>query len=85
MEVLLDNTKLVLKVLKLHMRQRLSQHICYMLICASILELHNSLLYQVTNVLVPKLNVLCPIVEHWFLYHLYATLFITKDHGSIHL
>ena len=83
-EILSYNTKLVSEVLKLHTRQRLSQHICNLLICANILELHNSLLYQVTNVVVPYLNVLRLIVEHWVLCHLYATLVTTKDHGSIH-
>jgi hypothetical protein len=84
-EVLLDYTKLVSEVLKLHMRQRISQHICNLLICANILELHNSLLYHVMNVVVLDLNVIHFIVEHWVLYNIYATLVITKDHGRIHL
>jgi hypothetical protein len=84
-DVLLDYTKIVSKVLKLHTRQRLSKHICYLLIYANILELHNSLLYHVTNVVIPDLNVLHFIMEHWVLCHLYATLVITKDHSSIHI
>jgi hypothetical protein len=84
-KVLLDYTKLVSEVLKLHTRQRLSQHICNLLICANILELYNSLLHHVTIVVIPDLNVLRLIVEHWVLCHLFATLVITKDHDSIHL
>ena len=76
-EVLSDNTKLVLEVLNLHTRQRISQHICYLLICANILELYNSLLHHVTNVVIPDLYVLHLIMEHWVLCHLYATLVIT--------
>jgi hypothetical protein len=37
-EFLSDNTNIVSKVLKLHMRQRLGQHICNLLICANILQ-----------------------------------------------
>jgi hypothetical protein len=76
-EVLSDYTKLVSKVLKLHTRQRLSQHICNLFICAKILELYSSLLHHVTNVVIPDLHVLRLIMEHWVLYHLYATLVIT--------
>jgi hypothetical protein len=76
-EVLSDYTKLVSEVLKLHTRHRLSQDICNLLICANILELYSSLLYHVTNVVIPDLYVLCLIMEHWVLCHLYATLVIT--------
>jgi hypothetical protein len=45
-KILLDHTKLVSEVLKLHFRQRLSQHVCYMFIGSNILEQvsHHSLL-----------------------------------------
>jgi hypothetical protein len=76
-EVLSEYTKLVLEVLKLHTRQRLSQHIYNLLIYANILELDNSLLYHVTNVVIPDLYVLRLIMEHWVISHLYATLIIT--------
>ena len=76
-EVLLDNTKLVSEVLKLQVRQRLSQHICNLLICDNILELHISLLYHVMNVVILDLYVLRFIMEHWVLCHLYATMVIT--------
>jgi hypothetical protein len=57
-EILLDNTKLVSEVLKLHMTQRLGQHICNLLICANILELYNSPLHHIMNVVIPDLYVL---------------------------
>jgi hypothetical protein len=66
-EVLSDNTKLVSEVLKLHTRQRLGQHICKLLICANILELYNSPLHHITNVVIPDLYVLQLIMEHWVL------------------
>jgi hypothetical protein len=76
-EVLSDYTKLVSKVLKLYMRQRLGQHICNLLIYANILEIYNSPLHQITKVVIPDFYVLRIIMEHWVLYHLYVTLVIT--------
>jgi hypothetical protein len=76
-DILSENTKLVLEVLKLHMRQRLGQHICNLLICANILEFYSSPLPHITNVVILDLYVLQIILEHKVLHHLYATLFIT--------
>jgi hypothetical protein len=76
-EFLSDYTKLVSKVFKLYRRQRLGQHICNLLICANILELYNSSLYHIMNVVIPDFYVLRLIMEHWVLCHLYATLVIT--------
>jgi hypothetical protein len=49
------------------MRQRLSRHICNLLIYANILELYSSLLHLVMNVVIPDLYVLRLIMEHWVL------------------
>jgi hypothetical protein len=76
-EVLSDYTKLVSKVFKLHTRQRLSQHIYNLLICANILELYNSHLHHITNVVIPYFYVLRLVMEDKVLCHLYATLVIT--------
>jgi hypothetical protein len=76
-EVLSDNTKLVSEVLKLHMRQRLGQHICNLLICANILEFYSSPLHHIMNVVIPDLYVLRLIMEHTVLCHIYANLVIT--------
>jgi hypothetical protein len=51
-EVLSDYTKLISKVLKLYMRQRLGQHICNLFICANILELYGSSLHHITDVMI---------------------------------
>jgi hypothetical protein len=75
-EVLSDYTKLVSKVFKLFTRQRLGQHICNLLICANILELYNSSLHHIMNVVIPDFYVLRLIMEQWVLHHLYATLVI---------
>ena len=48
-----------------------------LLICGNILELYNSLLHHVTNVVIPDLYVLQLITEHWVLRHLYTTPVIT--------
>ena len=84
-EVLMNNTKIVSEVFKLHSRQRLSQHIYNMLIYAHILELYSSLLHHVTNVEVQDFYVLRLIMEHRVLCHLHAVLVITYNHGSLHL
>jgi hypothetical protein len=76
-EVLSYYTKLVSKVFKLYTRQRLGQQICNLLICANILELYNSSLHHITNIVIPDFYVLRLIMEHRVLCHLYATLVIT--------
>jgi hypothetical protein len=57
-EVLSDNTKLVSEVLKLHTRQRLGQHIFYLLIYANILELYSPPLHLIMNVVITYFYVL---------------------------
>jgi hypothetical protein len=57
-EVLSDYTKLVSKVLKLYIRQRLGQHIYNLFICANILELYSSSLYHIMNEVILDLYVL---------------------------
>jgi hypothetical protein len=51
-EVLSDNTKLVSEVLKLHIGQRLGQHICNLLIFTNILELYSAPLHHIRNVVI---------------------------------
>ena len=46
-----DHTKLVPEVHKLHFGQRLGQHICDLLICGNVLELHSSLLHHIVYIL----------------------------------
>jgi hypothetical protein len=48
-EVLSDYTKLVSKVLKLYMRQRLGKHISNLFIRANIMELYGSSMHHITN------------------------------------
>ena len=62
-----DHSKLVSDVLKLHLGQRLGQHIHDLLICGNVLELHNFLLHHITNILVFDLYVLGLIMEQWIL------------------
>jgi hypothetical protein len=57
-EVLSYYTNPVLKVFKLYMRHRLGQHICNLLICADILELYNSSLHHIMNIVIPDLYVI---------------------------
>jgi hypothetical protein len=63
-EVLSDYTKLVSKVFKLYMRQRLGQHICNLFICANILELYRSSLHHIMNEVILDLYVIRIIMEH---------------------
>ena len=54
----LENTKLLLKVLKLHPIQWLSQHISYLFIRHNILELHCSPLHHITDIAILDLDTL---------------------------
>ena len=54
----LENTKLLLELLKLHLSQWLSQHISYMFIRHNILELHCSSLHHIPNIVILDLNIL---------------------------
>jgi hypothetical protein len=76
-EVLSNYTNLVSKVFKLYTRQRLGQHICTLLICANILDLYNSPLHHIMNVVILYFYVLRLIMEHRVTRHLYETLVIT--------
>ena len=62
-----DHSKLVSEVLRLHLGQWLGQHICDLLICGNVLELHNSLLHHIVNILIFDLYVLGLVMEHWIL------------------
>ena len=54
----LENTKLLLEVLKLHPCQWLSQHISYLLIHCNILELHYSSLCHIPDIVILDLDML---------------------------
>ena len=48
---------LVSEVYKLHLRQRLGENVCYLLICGYVLELHCSLLNHVSDEVVFDLQI----------------------------
>ena len=85
LDVLLDHSKLVLEVLKLYLGQRLGQHICDLLICGDILELHSSLYHHITYILILDVDVLRLVMKRWILKQLYSTLVVTKDTSHIQL
>ena len=53
-----DHTKLVSEVHKLHLAQWLGLHIHDLRICGNVLELHNSLLHHIMDILIFDLYVL---------------------------
>jgi hypothetical protein len=59
------HTKLVSEVFKLLSRQRLSQHVCYLLVGRNILELYCSLLYHLSDIMVLDLDMLGLVMTHW--------------------
>ena len=63
----LENTKLLLEVLKLHLSQWLCQHISYLFLCRNILELHCSPLHHILDIVILDLEMLRLIMEHWVL------------------
>ena len=63
----MENTKILLEVLKLHFGQWLSQHINYLFVHRNILELHYSPLYHIPNIVILDLDMLRIVMEHWIL------------------
>ena len=60
----LENTKLLLEVLKLHFGQWLHQHISYLIVSRNILELHCSSSHHIPDIVILDLNVLRLVMEH---------------------
>ena len=63
----LENTKILLEVLKLHPIQWLHQHISYPFLCQTILELYCYPLYHIPNIVILDLDMLRLVMEHWIL------------------
>ena len=60
----LENTKLLLEVLKLHPNQWLLQYISYLIVRRNILELHCSPLHHIPNIVILDLDMLQLVMEH---------------------
>ena len=54
----LENTKLLLEVLKIHSSQWIYQHIIYLFILHNILELHYSPLHHIPDIVILDLDML---------------------------
>ena len=63
----MENTTLLLEVLKLHFGQWLHQHISYLIIHRNILELHCSPLYHIPDIAILDLDMLRLVMEHCIL------------------
>ena len=63
----LENTKILLEVLKLHSIQWLHQHISYLIVRRNILELHCSLLHHIPDIVILDLDMLQLVMEQWIL------------------
>ena len=63
----LENTKLLLEVLKLHSGQWLHQHISYLIVCHNILDLHCSPLYHIPDIVILDLDMLRLDMKDWIL------------------
>ena len=81
----LENTKLLLEVLKLHSHQWLSQYINYMFVRCNILELHYSSLHHIPAIVILDLDMLQLVMEHWVLRQLHTTLVVAIYTSSIQL
>ena len=64
---ILHHTKPLPKVSKLHSGQGLGKYISDLLICGDVLEFYNSLLDDVSNIVIFHVDVLRPVMEHWVL------------------
>ena len=63
-EVLLDYTNLVSELFKLYIRQRFSQYIKKLFLCRNILDIYNSLLHHILNVVIANFNMFPLIMRH---------------------
>ena len=72
-------------LLKLHSRQRVGQHIEYLLICFHVLELYFSSLHHVPDIVELDLDVLRFVMEHWVFRQLHANLIVAEDTSHIQL
>ena len=60
----MENTKILLEVLKLHLIQWLRQYINYLFLHRNMLELHFSLLHHIPNIVILDLDMLQLVMEH---------------------
>ena len=60
----LENTKLLLELLKLHSGQWLGQHISFLLVRRNILELHCSSLHHIPDIVIFYLDMIQLVMEH---------------------
>ena len=81
----LENTKILLEVLKLHPSQWLPQYIKYLFLCHNILELHVSPLHHIPDIVIFDLDMLQLVMEHWVLRQIHITLVVTIYTSSIQL
>ena len=79
----LENTKILLEVLKIHSSQWLCQHINYMFIHRNILELHYSPLHHIPDIVILDVDMLQLVMEHWVLRQLHTNLVVAIYTGSI--
>ena len=81
----LENINLIPEVLKLHPSQWISQHISYLFVCSSILELHYSSLHHILDIVIFDLDMLLLVMEHLVLRQLHTTLVAAIYTSSIQL
>ena len=79
----LENTKLLLEVLKLHPSQWLSQYISYLFIRSNIRELHYSSLHHIPDIVILDLDLLRHVMEHRVLQQLHTTLVVAEDASQL--
>ena len=60
----LENTKLLLEVLKLYLSQWLSQHISYLFVHRNILDIHCSFLYYIHDIVIFDLDMILLVIKH---------------------
>ena len=81
----LENTKILLEVLKLHFGQWIFQHISYLIIHRNILDLHCSPLHHILDIVILDIDMLRLVMEHRVLRQLHTTLVVTIYASSIQL
>ena len=73
------------KVVKLCPSKGLGEDVCHLFSCSSVAQLYSSLLDTVPDKVTLDINVLQPIMKHWILKDLDATLIIEHDLSRLHI
>lgn len=84
LEQVLHHTHMFFEIDELNSRQRFCEYVCNPRLCGNILSLDRSMLYTIFDEMTPNIYVFQPVMTHWILRKLNATMIIIVYIGRIH-